>query len=173
MQNNTFAIPSWIDQTRRNHALEHASLQLLARKRPGHRFAGYSDPFGFWVIGDTPTPVLEEAVGEAISRLNAGEKQLAIHPNCGTNFATAGLLAGTAAWLGMLGVGKGWQQKLERFPLVILLSTLALIFAQPLGLRLQREVTTLAQLDDLQVSGTTCTRQADPVIHRIRTRRGN
>lgn len=172
MPKNTLAIP-WIAQTRRNHALEHAALQLLAKKRPGRRFAGYSDPYGFWVIGDTPTPTLQEAVGEAVSRLKAGEKQLAVHPNCGTNFATAGLLAGTAAWLAMLGVGKGWRQKLDRFPLVILLSTLALIFAQPLGLRLQREVTTLAQLDDLQVTEITCTHQADPVIHRVRTRQGS
>jgi len=171
MQKNTFSIP-WIDQTRRNHALEHATLQILARNRPGRRLAGYSDPYGFWIVGDTPTPALQEAAGEAISRLKAGEKQLAIHPNCGTNFATAGLLAGTAAWLAMLGVGKGWRQKLERFPLIVLFTTLALIFAQPLGLRLQREVTTLAQLDDLQVAAVTSIRQTEPVIHRVRTRQG-
>ncbi|NPV75230.1 MAG: hypothetical protein HPY59_02525 [Anaerolineae bacterium] len=171
MSRNTFALP-WINQIRRNHALEHAALQLLAKKRPGRRFAGYSDPYGFWVIGDVPTSLLQEVIGEAVTRLKAGEKQLAVHPNCGTNFATAGLLAGTAAWLAMVGVGKGWRQKLDRFPLVVLLSTLALIIAQPLGLRLQSEVTTLAQLDDLRVTEITCTHKADPVIHRVRTHQG-
>ncbi len=169
MKNNLLSF-SWVNQTRRNHALEHATLQILAKKSPGHRLAGYSGSTGFWVVGDVSIQQLQDSIIEAVSRLNAGEWQLAIHPNCGTNFATAGLVAGGTAWLAMLGVGKEWRQKLDRLPLVILMTTFALVLAQPLGLKLQKKVTTLAQLDGLQVTGIQCVRETSPAIHRINTR---
>lgn len=169
MQNNLLSFP-WVSQTRRNHALEHATLQVLAKKNPGRRLAGYSGPAGFWVVGDTPIELLQDSVIEAVTRLNAGEWQLAVHPNCGTNFATAGLLAGGAAWLAMLGADRGWRQKLDRLPFVVLLVTFALMLAQPLGLNLQKKVTTLARLGDLQVTGIQCVRETSPAIHRISTR---
>ncbi|MCC6146263.1 MAG: hypothetical protein IT308_01715 [Anaerolineaceae bacterium] len=163
---------SWVYQTRRNHALEHATLQLIAKKTPGCRLAGYSGPYGFFVVGNISTPTLQEALEEALARLKAGEAQLAIHPNCGTNFVTAGLLAGVAAWLAMLGVGKSWRQKLERIPLVVVFSTLALMFSPPLGMRIQKDITTLAQLDNLQVVGIDRLHEGSPVVHRVRTCQG-
>ena len=36
-------------------ALEHATLNLLAKEYPSHPFAGHSDNKGFWVIGDIST----------------------------------------------------------------------------------------------------------------------
>jgi hypothetical protein len=47
------------------------------------------------------------------------------------------------AWLGMLGTGKGFFRKLERLPMVILLTSLGLAIAQPLGPMIQEKVTTL------------------------------
>jgi hypothetical protein len=154
---------------RQNHALEHATLQILARKAPGHWMAGYSDPFGFWVVGDIPLQELQDSLDEALQRLNAGESNLAIHPYCGTNFATAGVLAGGAAWLGLLGAGKGWRSKLDRFPLSITLATLAVMFAQPLGFRLQQRVTTDAKVDRLRITGIDCFTEMRPPVHRVRT----
>src|SRR5512147_3069088 len=90
-----------ISRVRRNHALEHATLQIMARKRPTTIAAGYSDTSGFWVIGQVSTEDLEESIKEALARLHAGEHELAIHPNCGTNFVAAGAVAGSLAWLGM------------------------------------------------------------------------
>ncbi|OGO33635.1 MAG: hypothetical protein A2W35_14400 [Chloroflexi bacterium RBG_16_57_11] len=131
-----------ISRVRRNHGLEHATLYVLAERRPGRPLAGHSDFRGFWIIGDVETPELDAAVSEALQRLNTGESHLAVHPFCGTNLATAGILAGGAAGLAMFGAGRRWRDKLDRLPLAMSMATLALIFAQPLGMTLQREVTT-------------------------------
>ena len=95
-----------ITRTRRNHAFEHASMQLLARRAPGVRMAGYSTPGGFFIIGQVHISDVQEAVNEALARLQKGESGLAIHPYCGTNFVVSGIAAGLAAWLAMLGGDK-------------------------------------------------------------------
>ncbi len=158
-----------ISHTRRNHALEHATLRVLGERNHNLMLAGYSDPRGFWIAGKVDTEELAAAVQEAQSRLRAGEHELAIHPNCGTNFATSGVLAGLVAWLAMLGVGKGLQRKLDRLPLVISLVTLALVIAGPLGPRMQRQFTTDAELGSLHVTTITVSERNGSPLHRIYT----
>ena len=131
-----------ISRLRRNHGLEHATMHILSERSPGRPLAGYSDLRGFWIVGDVETDDLNKAVSEALLRLNTGESQLAVHPFCGTNLVTAGVLAGGAAALAMFGAGRRIQDKLERLPLAMSLATLALIIAQPLGMTLQKQVTT-------------------------------
>jgi len=160
---------SSISHTRRNHALEHATLRVLGERNHNLMLAGYSDPRGFWIAGKVDTEELAAAVQEAQSRLRAGEHELAIHPNCGTNFATSGVLAGLVAWLAMLGVGKGLQRKLDRLPLVISLVTLALVIAGPLGPRMQRQFTTDAELGSLHVTTITVSERNGSPLHRIYT----
>lgn len=159
-----------LSHIRRNHALEHATLQVLAKKRPGLAMVGNSDTRGFWIFGEVSTQELQEAVDEAAARLRQGERQLAIHPYCGTNFAAAGIVAGGAAWLGMLGNSKGLRRKLDRLPLVISLVTFALILAQPLGPILQARVTTDADIEDLKVTEITAYKRHGASIHRVKTR---
>lgn len=132
----------FISRVRRNHGLEHATLHILAERHPGQPMAGHSDFAGFWIVGDLEVDDLQSAVEEALTRLNAGENKLAIHENCGTNFATAGILAGSAAFMAMAGAGKSFRERLERLPLAMTLATAALILAQPLGLAVQENVTT-------------------------------
>jgi hypothetical protein len=164
-------ILSWppISRTRRNHAVEHASLQILARKVPNLVAAGYSDAKGFWIIGTVNTEALELAVHEATTRLRAGEHQLAIHPNCGTNFAAAGVVAGGLAWLGMIGNRGGVRGNLERLPALITLVTVGIILAQPLGPLLQARVTVEPNIGDLKVTEIARIQRTDAVIHRVRT----
>lgn len=157
-------------QTRRNHALEHATLQVLAEKNPQLRAAGYSDPRGFWLIGDIETRQVEEAVSQAAARLQGGERSLAIHPNCGTNLVTTGFLAGSFAWLGMLGAGRSWRDRFERWPIVITLVTLAMIVAQPLGPLLQEKVTTNAATHGLQILAIKRAQRGEMPVHRVLTR---
>lgn len=159
-----------ISRVRRNHGLEHATLHILARRLPRRSLAGYSDPGGFWILGDVPTEMLEAAVHEALGRMRAGEHHLAVHPNCGTNFVTSGTLAGVAGGLAMLGAGPRWQDKLERLSLAAVLATLALIAAQPLGLILQARLTTSGQPGNLQVSGIRLERRNGATLHRVITR---
>lgn len=139
-----------ISRVRRNHGLEHATLHVLTERHPGLPMAGHSDFGGFWILGNLEIEDLASAVQEALTRLNAGESQLAVHPTCGTNFA-AGILAGSAAVLAMTGVGPRLRDKAERLPLALTLATAALMLAQPLGLLLQEQVTTSGQPGTLQV----------------------
>ena len=140
-----------ISRVRRNHGLEHATLHVLTERHPGLPMAGHSDFGGFWILGDLDIEDLASAVQEALARLNSGESQLAVHPTCGTNFATAGILAGSAAVLAMTGVGPRMRDKAERLPLALTLATAALMLAQPLGLLLQEQVTTSGQPGALRV----------------------
>jgi hypothetical protein len=131
---------------------------------------GHSDVGGFWIIGDVPPEMLHAAVQEAIARLRAGERELALHPNCGTNFVTAGTLAGLAGALSMLGTGRRLSDKLSRLPFAAALATLALIAAQPLGMLLQARVTTLGDPGSLEVTAITHRKQGHLNIHRVQTR---
>lgn len=145
----------FISRVRRNHGLEHATLHVLSKRHPGLSMAGHSDFAGFWLVGNLELEEVQSAVDEALQRLNAGENQLAVHPNCGTNFATAGVMAGGAAFLAMSGAGKRFQDKLERLPLAMTLATLALVLAQPLGLTVQQQITTSGRPEGLHVTRIT------------------
>jgi hypothetical protein len=159
-----------VSRVQRNHGLEHATLHVLSQRHPKRSFAGHSDVRGFWIIGDVPIEDVYEAVEEAIERLRKGERQLAIHRNCGTNYVTSGVLAGLAAGAAMFGVGKRVRDKLERLPLAMFVATLALIFSQPLGLLLQERVTTSPEPGNLQVVEIVTSRRGRMKAHRITTR---
>ena len=160
-----------VSHVRRNHALEHATLSILAKKNPKLSLVGNSDVRGFWVFGDVSTEELQQAVDEAAQRLKQGEANLAIHPYCGTNFVTAGVVAGSAAWLGMIGSGGGGlRRKLDRLPIVVSLVTLGLMVAQPLGPLMQARVTTDAAIGELKVYEITEFKRGEMLVHRVKTR---
>lgn len=158
-----------ISRLRRNHGLEHATLHVLSERHPGLPMAGMSDLGGFWIIGDLELEELILAVQEALARLNGGESKLAIHPNCGTNFATAGVLAGLAAAVTMFGVGKRARDNLDRLPTAMLSATLALIVAQPLGMLLQERVTTSGSPGALRVTAVEPRHRGKLKVHRFLT----
>jgi hypothetical protein len=157
-----------LSRIRRNHGLEHATLSLLAQRFPNHRMAGYSYPGGFFLLGDVPTEHVREVVVEALARMNNGEKSLAFHPNCGTNYVVSGILAGTLAWLGMVGA-RSKRDRFERLPLVIILATLGLIFSAPLGLKVQEYVTTCGDPQGLSVVDIFPIRFGQFSLHRVIT----
>jgi hypothetical protein len=159
-----------ISRIRRNHGLEHATLHVLAERNPRRSMAGHSDLGGFWIIGDLKTEEVQSAASEALSRLRNGEHELAVHPNCGTNFATAGILAGGVAALSMFGAGKRLRDKLERIPFAMTLATMALILSQPLGLRIQRELTTSGIPGSLEIVSVERKDRGCMKLHRVSTR---
>ena len=136
-----------VRRTRQHHAIEHATIHMLSARWPERRFSGYSDPLGFTLYGEATEEEVRRAVGDALLRLQAGERQLAIHPNCGTNLLTAGVAAVIAAKAGST-VVKG---RLERFTASLALVLIALGSSRPLGLWLQ-EYTTLAEVGDRRVA---------------------
>lgn len=136
-----------VRRTRQHHAIEHATLHMLAARYPHQNFAGYSDPLGFTIYGNVDEAALRRAVGDALLRLQAGEVGLAIHPNCGTNLATGTVLTTLAALIGLA----GRRRLLDRLTSGMLLVLMAQVAAKPLGLRLQ-SYTTLADVDDRWVA---------------------
>ena len=106
------ALAAVLQQTRQHHAIEHATIHLLAARFPRRVFVGMSDPWGFTLYGQLSSEAIEEAVGEAIQRLQDGEEELAFHPNCGTNLTASILLVTAAAFLGSL----DWRNSLLRPP---------------------------------------------------------
>ena len=168
----------FVRRVRRNHGLEHATIHLLSRKLKNLNMAGRSTANGFYLYGNVSTPEIERTAQEALSRMRAGEHGLAIHPNCGTGLVTAGVMTSVAALAGTAGMKRGLLERLARLPSVILLSTLALIAAQPLGLSLQHYVTTLGDPGDLQIVSVRRHEFTVPVagqrmtVHFVKTRAG-
>jgi hypothetical protein len=159
----------WFSRIRRNHGLEHAALHILSKRYPGQTMAGHSDSNGFWLLGDVPTESVEAAVQEALRRMQGGEESLAVHPNCGTNFATAGTMAGVAGAAAMFGVGPRKRDKLDRLALAATLATLALMFAQPVGLFMQKYFTTSGAPGSLSIEKIIPTRRGKLKAHRVIT----
>jgi len=159
-----------LSRIRRNHGLEHATLHILAKRFPRKSMGGHSNPTGFVLIGDLPTEAVAEAAQEALARMRNGEHHLAIHPGCGTNYVTAGTLAGLAGLAGMWGAGPRRRDKLERLPLVATLATLGLIIGQPLGLRLQKHITTCGNPGNLEIVAIQPIHNGVVKAHRVITR---
>jgi hypothetical protein len=162
-----------ISLIRRNHGLEHATINIMSQKYPDRSFAGHSDAKGFWIIGDISTDELSEIVQEALARMNAGEHKLAIHANCGTNAVTTGVLAGSLAWLATFPNANSFKKKLDRWPWIILLVTGAVIIAQPLGPKVQERITTSgdpAGLHVVQITRYERELENRPSVHRIQTK---
>jgi hypothetical protein len=157
-----------LSRIRCNHGLEHATLTVLAQRFPNRPLAGYSFPSGFFLLGDVPTEDVRDAVVQALTRLNNGERTLAVHPNCGTNFVVSGFIVGGLTWLGMAGT-KNKRDKIERLPLVIALAILGFILSQPLGPKIQEHITTSGDPQGLTVVDIFPIRFGSFSLHRVVT----
>jgi hypothetical protein len=153
---------------RRNHGLEHATLTILSLRFPDRPLAGYSFHSGFFLLGDLPTEHVRDAVFEALSRMNNGERSLAIHPNCGTNLVVTGFIAGALGWLGMAGA-RDKRDKIDRLPLVIALVMLGLIVSQPLGPKIQERITTSGDPQGMSIVDIFPLRFGQFSLHRVIT----
>lgn len=134
---------------RRNHALEHATLNVLTERHGQPQINGVAVQAGFIVRGlVNPKRVIAAAV-EGLERLRAGETALAYHPRCGTSLGTADLLTwlilvvllaltGRLTWIG-LGAGLA----------------LAVFGGPVLGRWVQRHLTTSVDLSRTAVAGMT------------------
>ena len=122
-----------ISRIRRNHGLEHATINVLVQRNPYLSLVGRSDWKGFVIVGEVETEDVESAAREAFSRLQAGESQLALHPRCGTMLATTGVLSGMAAFF-TIGIGRSRSRfRWANLPEALIAATFAALVAQPLG----------------------------------------
>ena len=141
-----------VNHVRKNHALEHATVHILEKKFPDKEFAGYSVERGFWIIGKLSIQEIQEAADAAFARLSHGEKDLAVHPGCGTNLATASLLTSVGAVLTFIGT-KSEKDRLKRFSSLLLISSMAIQVSKPLGFAIQRNLTTDPDMNGMEISG--------------------
>jgi hypothetical protein len=145
-------------------------------KHPPRIYGGRSDSGGFTVWGEVETPQVEQAANDALRRMKSGEKSLALHPQCGTNLVTTGVLVSLAAWVTSIGVRRGARDFSDRLPAMLLLSLLALIFGPRLGMRVQEHFTTSGEPGELSVK--TIEKSNLPLmgqsvtVHRITTHNG-
>lgn len=153
---------------RRNHALEHATIHILSRRHQGMRVVGRSTPQGFLLYGDLPTERVLVAAKEAVRRLRDGERQLAVHPSCGTNFVASGVLSGLGAFAVLTPRRRDWREWLRRLPVVFLVGTLGVMVGQQLGPVLQMAVTTDPDIGEAQVTGIVREERGGLVVHRVR-----
>lgn len=168
-KNSQSFIQNLLMRIRRNHALEHATLHILSKRKPQTSIAGQSDFDGFWIIGDVSTSEIESSVQEALSRLQNGESQLAIHPFCGTNLIASAMLGSFAAMGAFLGSGKRLRDKVERLPFAVSLIALSMIFARPLGGWLQRHLTTSSDVEGVKIRSVRPIRRGWLRTHRVST----
>lgn len=143
---------------RRNHALEHATIVVMMEREPGRKLNGFSTDDGFFVQGVRSLDEVDSAAREALRRLRAGERRLAIHRNCGTTIVAVNLLT-ALFFLGALGVGLylGWNLYL----LIVGSIVLAFALRVPLSLVLQRFVTTDADLTNAEIGWVEPARAGD------------
>ncbi len=161
----------FLKRVQRNHGLEHATVHLLTahKHNKNKRFAGRADHHGFYLYGEFETAEVEKAARDALARMNDGEHQLAVHPNCGTNLVVSGILAGAVSLATMWGTGRDWRKNLERFPTLILMLTLTGMISPAVGMRVQRDITTTAEMGNLRIVDVTQSEYGNLTIHRIET----
>src|SRR5229473_5774730 len=134
-------------RVRRNHALEHATITILSGMVPNLTVSARSFSNGFVIFGDVDLGLLRRAADEALSRLQAGEAELAIHPNCGTNLVVGVSLVTLGTLLGMTS-----SRARTRIASTAFSSVAGIMAARPLGQFVQKHVTTLPDLQGVRVS---------------------
>lgn len=134
-------------RTRQNHALEHATVTILSGLVPDLRISAHSSSRGFSIFGDVDLGQLRRALDEALRRLQAGEAELAIHPNCGTNLVVGVSLLTIGTLLGMTS-----SRAQTRIASTAVSSVAGMMAARPLGEFVQRHFTTLPDLEGVRVT---------------------
>jgi len=132
---------------RQNHALEHATITILSGMIPTLSVSARSSSDGFIIFGDVDLGMLRRALDEALTRLQAGEAELAIHPNCGTNLAVGVSLVTIGTLFGMAS-----SQTRTRIATAAASSVAGWMAARPLGEYVQRHFTTLPDLAGVRVT---------------------
>ncbi len=130
---------------RRNHALEHATINVIEEQFGPQQMGGIAHSDGFTIRSAVPPQIIENAARIGLNRMSRGDKDLAIHRRCGTSIAVANLLSSVLFLFIILGTG--------RFSLGLIL--LAIIGANMLGPLVgdyvQRYITTSTDVQNMEI----------------------
>lgn len=134
-------------RVRQNHALEHATITILSTYVQDLRVSARSTSRGFTIFGDVDLGQLRRALDEALRRLQAGEAELAIHPNCGTNLVVGISFLTLGTILGMTS-----SRTRTRVASAALSSVAGIAAARPVGQLVQKYITTLPDLRGVHIT---------------------
>ncbi len=134
-------------QLRRNHALEHATINVIEERLGPTRLAGLARQDGFLIFGPIAPALVLEAAQEGLERLQRGERQLAIHPRCGTTLVASQLVLALAFLTTLL-----LLRQVSFLPFLVGLAA-ALLLGPRISPLLQRWVTTDSQVNGLAIQG--------------------
>jgi hypothetical protein len=133
-------------RVRQNHALEHATVTLLTATQPHLAVSARSNSRGFTIFADLDPDLVRASCEEGLRRLRAGESELAIHPQCGTNLAVGTSVAMIGSLVALTAV-----RPRTRIASAVASSLAGIAAARPLGQVVQRHVTTLPDLHDVRI----------------------
>lgn len=136
-----------LDNVRRNHAIEHATVTLLLERGARAPMGGYSLSPGFVIWSRASLEDVALAARDALDLLNAGESDLAISPYCGTNIVTYTVVGALAARIFAGSKKNFWS--LVRGAVAALVA--AAILGRPLGRLIQRHFTTLPNVTGVEL----------------------
>ena len=137
---------------RQIHALEHATVWILSDtvnskktkltsylSTDNETIGGLSTEKGFYLYGDINPFKLRRAVNLALTRLQQGEWNLALHPRCGTNSSVAAMLTAGMAITAHFTLPRS---PLHQFMGMGLAALAANYLAPDLGIYVQKYITT-------------------------------
>ncbi len=133
---------------RKNHALEHATINVLEEKfGKGFFYSGMAQEEGYFIRGRANPWDVEEAAREGLIRLQRGEKELAVHSRCGTTILVFNIISSIVFLTILFGFGA--------FTLihVILAILLANLVGPYLGIFFQKWLTTSSRVEDMIIRG--------------------
>ncbi len=146
-----FTIPSQLwrlaksEKIRQNHALEHATINVLSEKYGFKHLAGLSFEDGFFIGGIFDPSLVELAARESLARLRGGEKSLVIHRECGTSAGVGNLISALVFIFLLLLTGRFY------FFYIIISILLASILGSFFGKYAQKYLTTSSNLEGIEI----------------------
>lgn len=148
---NLFFVPGQIykiatnKKLRRNHALEHATVNVLEDEYGYKNLAGYADNNGFYILGVQNIYHVLDAAKKGLFLMKRGRKGLAIHGRCGTSMTAANLISAVIFLLLLFVTG--------HFSLlnVVIALAAANIFGPVLGRLIQKYFTTSPDVSEMEI----------------------
>ena len=129
---------------RKNHALEHATINVIEEQFGPQQLSGYATEDGFYILGAVNPNIIEVAARTGHGRLLAGERDLVVHRRCGPPLRIIYLLVAFCFAL---------ATRYFTFFNVMVALVIANLTGPLLGRILQKHVTTSWDVRDREISG--------------------
>lgn len=148
---NVFTIPfqlvkiAFNKRLRANHALEHATINVIEEHLGCLNLAGLGQENGFIIQGPIDAYTVEEAARVGLLRLKSGEKSLALHKRCGTSMLAANFISS------VLVIYLLWSFGYFGIFYIVLALLAAQLFGPSLGWFFQKYVTTSTDVQGMEI----------------------